>query len=65
MRSDEVVPIERRKIEKLLRDFDANSMQSLILRTGPAIAVTVKAGDRIAAATLQVGAENVRGHARH
>lgn len=60
MGRDEVVPIQDGKIQKLTRHLHANGVLPNILSAGATVAVAIKAGERIAAATLQFRSENVR-----
>ena len=59
---DKIVSVEHGKIEKLPGDFHANGMQPNVFRTGATKAVAIKAGNRIATATLQFASENVCRH---
>jgi hypothetical protein len=62
MRRHEIVAIEDGEIEKLARHLRANRMQPDIAGTGSAKAIAIKASERIAAATLQFSAEDIRWH---
>ena len=62
MRRDQIVSVENREIQEFARDFDADSMQPNIFRSGSTKAVAIKTGDRIATATFQFASENVGGH---
>src|ERR1700730_5288760 len=62
MRRDQVVSLQHGKIEELASHLDANSVQPDVAGTGATVAVAIKAGEGIAAATLQLGAEDVCGH---
>ncbi len=59
---DQIVSVENREIQEFARDFDADSMQPNIFRSGSTKAVAIKTGDRIATATFQFASENVGGH---
>lgn len=61
-RRDQVVAVENGKIEKLAGDFHADSMQTDVFGTGPAIPVAKKSGYRIATATFQFCSEDVCRH---
>lgn len=52
MRSDQVVSIEHREIEKLLRKFYTHGVQTDVARSCSAISVAIKPGHRIGATTL-------------
>ena len=62
MRRDQVVSLQHGKIEELASHLDANSVQPDVAGTGATVAVAIKAGEWISAATLQLGAEDVCGH---
>ncbi len=64
MRGDEVVAVEHREIEELLRHRDADGMQAPVFRSCPAVAVAVEPGEGIAAAAFQFRAEDVCDHGR-
>ena len=59
---DQIVPVENREVEKLLRDFHADRVQPNVFRTGAAKTVAVKSGHRIATATFQFRSKNIRRH---
>ena len=59
---DQIVSVEHGKIEKLARDFHADSMQPKIFRSGPTKTVAIKSGDRIAATTFEFGSQDVCRH---
>jgi hypothetical protein len=61
-RRDEIVSIEHGKIEELLRDLDADGVLSNIFGAGAAVAIAVEASQRTAAATFQLGPEDVGRH---
>ena len=62
MRSDQVVSIEDREIQKFLGDLHTNGVLSHVLWACPAIAVAIKTGDRIATTTFQFRSQNIRRH---
>ena len=62
MRRYQIVPVEHGEIEKLARDLHANGVQAGIFRSGATIAVAIKSGHRIAAATFQFCSENIGRH---
>src|SRR6266404_2443052 len=62
MRRDQIVSVEHGKIEKLARDFHADSMQPEIFRSGPTKTIAIKSGDRIAATTFEFGSQDVCRH---
>lgn len=62
MRSNQVVSVEDGKIEKITCDNHADGVQTDVVGTGAAVTVAIKAGHGIAAATLQLRAENVGKH---
>ena len=61
-RRDQIVSVEHREIEKLARDFHADSMQPDIFRSGPTKTIAIKSGDRIAATTFEFGSQDVCRH---
>ena len=62
MRRHQIVPIQDREIEKLLRDLNADRVKSEVFGTRAAIAVPVKSGHRVATTATEVGPENVGWH---
>ncbi len=52
MRRDQVIALEHGVIEKVARSLDANCVQTGILRSRPAVAVTIESGHRFATAAL-------------
>ena len=63
VRCDQIVSLQYRKIEKMTSHLRANSMQPNVAWAGSTVAVAVKSGERVATAALQLGAENICGHA--
>jgi 2'-5' RNA ligase len=61
-RSDEIVAVEHREIEKFLGDFDADGMQTDVFRSGAAIPIAIKSSHRIATTAAQFGTKNVGWH---
>jgi hypothetical protein len=59
---DQVVSLQHRKIEKVTTHLRANRMQPDVAGARTTVTVTVEAGEWIAAATLQLGAEDICGH---
>src|SRR5947209_20541411 len=62
MRRAQVVTDRTLMPEKLLGHFDADRVLADVVRTRIALAVTIEAGKRIGAASLQHGAEDVFYH---
>src|SRR5438105_14922875 len=62
MRSDKVISIEHRKIEKFLRHFNADRMKPDIFRSGAAKSIAIESSHRIATTAFQFGSQNVRRH---
>src|SRR5207249_1180646 len=61
-RRDQVVPIEYGKIQKLLCDFNADSVLPDIFRACSTKAVAVESGRRVATTTFQFCSQNIRRH---
>lgn len=62
VRRDQIVSVEDREVEKLLRDFHADRMQPNIFRARATKAVTIKSCHRIATTTFQLRSKNIRRH---
>src|SRR5262249_39032584 len=62
MRSDKIISIEHREIEKLLCHFHADRMKPDVFRSGAAKTIAVKSSHRIATTTFQFGSQNVGRH---
>jgi len=62
MRGYQIVPIEHREIEEVAIDLHTDGVKTDIFGARAAIAIAVKAGERIAATGTEFGAENVGGH---
>jgi hypothetical protein len=62
MRSDQVVSVQDREIQKFLGDLHANCVLPHVLWSCSAIAVAIKTGDRIATTTFQFRSQNIRRH---
>ena len=59
---DQIVPVENREVEKLLRDFHADRVQPNIFWTRATKAVAIKSCHRIATTTFQFRSKNIRRH---
>ena len=59
---EKVVSLQHRKIEKVASHLRANGMQPYVAGAGATVAVAIEAGEGFAAATLQLGAEDICGH---
>ena len=64
MRCDQVVSLQHRKIEEVASDLHTNRVQSNVAWASFAKAIAIEPGEWIAAATLQLGAEDVCGHGK-
>src|SRR5256886_17608997 len=62
VRCDQVVSLQHRKIEKVASHLRANGVQPNVAGPGATVAVAIETGEWIAAATLQLGAEDICGH---
>ena len=62
VRRDQIVSVEDREVEKLLRDFHADRMQPNIFRAGATKAVAIKSCHWIATTTFQLRSKNIRRH---
>src|SRR5437773_8981045 len=62
VRCDQVVSLQHRKIEKVASHLRTNGVQPNVAGPGATVAVAIEAGEWIAAATLQLGAEDICGH---
>lgn len=61
-RCHQIVSVQHGEIKKISGDLDADRVLPDIFRTGPAVAVAIKSGHRIATAALEFGPENIRRH---
>lgn len=59
---DKVISLQHRKIEKVPSHLRTNRMQPNVAGASATVTVTIEAGEWIAAATLQLGAEDICGH---
>jgi hypothetical protein len=62
VRRDEIVAIQHREVEELPRHLCADRVQTNIAGTGLAEPVAIKPGQRITAAGLEIGTEDVGRH---
>jgi len=53
MRRNQIIAVEHGKIQKLLCDFNADSMLADVFRAGAAKTVAVESGQRVATTTFQ------------
>jgi len=59
---DQIVSVEDREVEKLLRDLHADRVQPNIFRTRATKAVAIKSCHGIATTTFQFRSKNIRRH---
>jgi len=63
MRRHQIVPLKDRIIQEFARDLDADRVLPDVIRSGPAITITIKSRHRIAATAAQLSPKNIRDHA--
>jgi hypothetical protein len=61
-RCDQIVAVEHREIEELLRHLDTDCVLADVVRPGATIPVAVEPGERIATAAFEFGSQNVGWH---
>ena len=57
---DEIVANRRTEAKELLGHYRAHGMQTVIARTGTAVAITIKASARLPTATFELTTKNIR-----